>query len=81
MTAKEAQCGSAVSAARSTWAITSNDREAILERLEKTCRILDGFIFAKSEKKTENEKHREILTVVKSVRNKNQGKHDMIHNE
>ena len=38
---------------------STKDREAILERLEKTCRILDGFVFAKSEKKTENEKYRE----------------------
>ena len=48
--------GSAVSAARTTWAITSNDREAILERLEKTCRILDGFVLQnlKRRRKTRN---------------------------
>jgi len=33
--------------------ISTNDRDAILERLGKTCRILDSFglVFAKSEKK------------------------------
>jgi hypothetical protein len=57
---------------------STNDREAILERLEKTCRILDGFVFAKSKKKTENEIYQGNFGQEPT---KNQGKHNMIRNK